>query len=177
MKDEQDDFGMGATSREMVSLVVTTNGNPELFEIDAELLDDDETPRVTPGRGLDSQRAEIRDPRAPQYARDRAPDKSGGDRFGAAGAALWRAVVVDYELDSTESEILALACRALDRAARARAAVERDGEFITGRYGDLKAHPGMLVVRDAESAALRALRSLHLSGIDLTLSQLRAPKR
>ena len=132
---------------------------------------------ATTGRGSDSERAAAPDPRAPLDARDGVPDKSGGDRFGVAGAALWRAVVKDYELDSTESEILSLACRALDGAALARAAVERDGEFVTGRYGDLKSHPGMLVVRDAESAALRALRSLHLSGIDLTLSQLRAPKR
>ena len=135
------------------------------------------TPPVTPGGRNIVEAHGIQHPRAPWNARNSVPDKSGGERFGEAGAALWRAVVVDYELDSTESEILSLACRALDRAARARAAVERDGEFITGRYGDLKAHPGMLVVRDAESAALRALRSLHLSGIDLTLSQLRAPKR
>ncbi len=135
------------------------------------------TPPVTPGtRNIVAARGNP-DPSAPRPARDGVPDKSGGDRFAEAGAALWRAVVKDYELDSTESEILALACRALDRAARAREAVDRDGEFVTGRYGDLKAHPAMLVVRDAESAALRALRSLHLSGIDLTLSQLRAPKR
>lgn len=138
---------------------------------------DEVTPPVTPGSRNIVEAHGIKHPRPRAATRNDAPDKSGGDRFGAAGAALWRAVVVDYELDSTESEILALACRALDRAARARAAVERDGEFVTGRYGDLKAHPGMLVVRDAESAALRALRSLHLSGIDLTLSQLRAPKR
>jgi hypothetical protein len=138
---------------------------------------DELTPPVTPPPPNNLSPHGIQHPRPRVDARDGVPDKSGGDRFGAAGAALWRAVVVDYELDSTESEILSLACRALDRAARARAAVERDGEFITGRYGDLKAHPGMLVVRDAESAALRALRSLHLSGIDLTLSQLRAPKR
>ena len=92
---------------------------------------------ATTGRGSDSQSAETLHPRAPLDARDLVPDKSGGDRFGVAGAALWRAVVKDYELDSTESEILSLACRALDRAARARAAVERDGEFVTGRYGDL----------------------------------------
>ncbi len=138
---------------------------------------DEVTPPVTPPPPNNLSPHGIQHPRPRQDARNAVLDKSGGDRFGVAGAALWRAVVVDYELDSTESEILALACRALDRAARARAAVERDGEFITGRYGDLKAHPGMLVVRDAESAALRALRSLHLSGIDLTLSQLRAPKR
>lgn len=151
MKDEQESFGMRPT--------------------------DEVTPPVTPGERNIVAAHGIEHPRIAGDARNTVPDKSGGDRFGAAGAALWRAVVVDYELDSTESEILALACRALDRAARARAAVERDGEFIAGRYGDLKAHPGMLVVRDAESAALRALRSLHLSGIDLTLSQLRAPKR
>lgn len=133
-------------------------------------------PALVPG-GSHSPVLVTKYPCAPRPARDGVPDKSGGDRFAEAGAALWRAVVKDYELDSTESEILALACRALDRAARAREAVDRDGEFVTGRYGDLKAHPGMLVVRDAESAALRALRSLHLSGIDLTLSQLRAPKR
>jgi hypothetical protein len=138
---------------------------------------DEVTPPVTPPPPNNLRPHGIQHPRPRQDARDGVPDKSGGERFGVAGAALWRAVVKDYELDSTESEILALACRALDRAARARAAVERDGEFITGRYGDLKAHPGMLVVRDAESAALRALRSLHLSGIDLTISQLRAPKR
>jgi hypothetical protein len=138
---------------------------------------DEVTPPVTPPPPNNLSPHGIQHPRAPLDARDLVPDKSGGDRFGVAGAALWRAVVKDYELDSTESEILSLACRALDRAARARAAVERDGEFVTGRYGDLKSHPGMLVVRDAESAALRALRSLHLSGIDLTLSQLRAPKR
>lgn len=75
--------------------------------------------------------------------------------------ALWRRVLADYELSLIESEILVVYLEARDRATRAREAIERDGEYVAGRFG-MKAHPALSVQRDAALLMLRSQRALRL---------------
>lgn len=67
-----------------------------------------------------------------------------------------------FELDEHDRIILAAACEAADRAAEAKAAVDRDGITIEGRYGP-RAHPAIAIERDARLAMLRAIRELGLN--------------
>ena len=79
---------------------------------------------------------------------------------------LWKRLVADYGLDGEPHamETLRLACEALDRCDEARRTVERDGAFLTDRFGQPKTHPAVGVERDARVAALRAFRELSLDG-------------
>lgn len=76
-----------------------------------------------------------------------------------AGRALWRAVLADYALSAAELRVLDHACQAADRAAEAKAEVDRDGVTVEGRYGP-RIHPAAAVERDARAAVLRALKDL-----------------
>lgn len=79
--------------------------------------------------------------------------------LGAAGQALWDAVTADYAFSGAELAVLEQACQAADRAAEAKAAVDRDGVTVDGRYGP-RIHPAAAVERDARTAMLRALKDL-----------------
>ena len=85
------------------------------------------------------------------------------EHLSAEATALWGEVLGDYELEAHHLRILQAACEALDRAAEARAAIERDGAYIEGRFG-MKAHPALAIERDSRTQLLRALREL---GLDL----------
>jgi phage terminase small subunit len=92
-----------------------------------------------------------------------------------AGRRLWRAVLDDFELDAAGMELLGLACRALDRAALAQAALEEDGLFQLDRYGSKRVHPGVAIVRDASTQAARLLRELGLDAGEL-VADVRPPR-
>lgn len=77
--------------------------------------------------------------------------------------AFWRSVLAGYELEPHHLAVLQAGCEAMDRMNEARAAIERDGAYITGRFG-MKAHPALAVERDSRTAMLRAIREL---GLDL----------
>jgi P27 family predicted phage terminase small subunit len=81
----------------------------------------------------------------------------------AAARKFWRSVLAAYELETHHLAILAAACEAMDRMAEARAAIEADGAYISGRFG-MKAHPALAIERDSRTAMLRAIREL---GLDL----------
>lgn len=83
--------------------------------------------------------------------------------LGAAGRALWRSIVAEYELEPHHLAVLEAACQARDRMDEAHAAIERDGAYLPGRFGT-KAHPALAVERDSRIAMLRCLREL---GLDL----------
>lgn len=89
---------------------------------------------------------------------------------------LYRQIVSDYRLEGEPHalEVLRLACEAFDRCEQAREAIERDGPFVSDRFGQLRSHPAVNVERDSRIAALRALRELSLGGE--SLDDLRPPR-
>ena len=88
--------------------------------------------------------------------------------------AFWRSLVAEVELEVHHLAILQAACEARDRMDEARAAIERDGAYVEGRFGP-KAHPGIAVERDSRLAMVRCLREL---GLDLEMpSSSRPPSR
>src|SRR5688500_3719936 len=63
--------------------------------------------------------------------------------LGAPGAALWRAVMSEYDLhDSGGLAMLEQACRALDRAEECADCIRQDGAVIRVR-GMVKDHPNL----------------------------------
>lgn len=91
----------------------------------------------------------------------------------AGGAALWRCVVREFALELHHLAILRAACQALDRIDEARAAIDRDGAYVIGRYGP-KSHPALAIERDSRLAMIRGLREL---GLDLAPTDSRPPSR
>jgi len=78
-------------------------------------------------------------------------------------AALWRDIGAEFMVDDAAGlRLLRTACEALDAMRRAEAQVERDGPTYRDRYGGIKAHPLLAVVRDNRAAMLLALRQLGL---------------
>jgi len=84
--------------------------------------------------------------------------------LGPQGKALWDALQRDYRLDDAGAvALLTVACEARDRVAEARQIVARDGSFVKDRFGQVRAHPGLSIERDARAAMVSALRALNLS--------------
>lgn len=157
---------MSRSDEQKIALVVGTGSEAKVYEIDADLLSDDddgdETPPALVPRGSDSDCSQMYDPRAPQDAREDAQILSS---TGAAGAALEAAILADFALEPHELAILRLAAHAADRAADARACVAAEGLTVAGRFG-VKAHPALAIARDAEAQMLRCLRALNLQAGD-----------
>lgn len=80
--------------------------------------------------------------------------------LGDPGAKYWRSVVEDFELDESALELLAHACRQLDRAEAARTALKRDGMTFVDRWGQPRCHPALAEERAAHLAFLRLRREL-----------------
>lgn len=79
------------------------------------------------------------------------------------GKALWRRLLAEYGIDDAGGlVVLAVCCEALDRMRGAQQAVLAEGQTVTDRFGQVKAHPLLSVERDARSAFLQALKSLNL---------------
>lgn len=68
--------------------------------------------------------------------------------LGTAGAAYWKAVSSAYAVEPHHVALLEQACRALDRAEDARAAILRDGSTYSVK-GEPRAHPMITVERDS----------------------------
>ncbi len=82
--------------------------------------------------------------------------------LGPAGKRFFRTVTRDFELEGHALRLLEEACRSLDRAEEARAAVEADGAYLKDRFGQVKAHPGIAVERDHRGLFARLVRELGL---------------
>lgn len=77
--------------------------------------------------------------------------------------ALWRSVLVEYELARHEMTVLAAALESRDRMDQARDQIKLEGLTVEGRFGP-KQHPAVAIERDSRLAMIRAWRALKLPG-------------
>ena len=82
--------------------------------------------------------------------------------FAERGAAFWREVTGSYELRSDETQLLAEACRCLDRLDALREAVAADGLVVRDTRGRVALHPAA-----TEERQVRLLLRLLLGQLDL----------
>jgi phage terminase small subunit len=86
----------------------------------------------------------------------------------AAGKALWKVVVHEYDLPPDALALLTLGCEAADRCADARKVLDRKGPnggtTYMDRFKQPKLRPEVLVERDARLTVARILKQL---GLDL----------
>lgn len=83
-------------------------------------------------------------------------------------AALWRSIVAQFSFDDPASlELLTAAMEAKQRARRCRQIVDKDGERVVDRFGQLRVHPLIAAERDARAAFVRTVEALHLQLGDL----------
>ncbi len=80
---------------------------------------------------------------------------------GRAGAALWRAVLAEYELEEHELLLLREAVRTVDVLDDLALLVARDGAVVGSSQGD-RAHPALVEARQQRIALARLLAALRL---------------
>ncbi len=89
----------------------------------------------------------------------RAPNPPRGT--GKAGAALWRAVLTEYELEQHELLLLREAARTVDVLDDLAARVAKDGAVVGSSQGD-RAHPALVEARQQRITLARLLAALRL---------------
>jgi len=83
--------------------------------------------------------------------------------LGDAGHELWRKLMEAYALgDEHGKAVLAIACRAADRAESCRLKVAKEGMTVKDRWRQIRPHPLLAVERAARQQMLQALRQLSL---------------
>src|SRR5690348_11282125 len=79
-----------------------------------------------------------------------------------AGREHWQSVLAMFTFSEHDLPMLQSACEQLDRAAEARAIIDRDGVTIKDRFGVTKEHPAVAIERNAHLAFVRIERELAL---------------
>jgi hypothetical protein len=93
--------------------------------------------------------------------------------LGPTGRALWDRIQGEFRIqDAGGCELLCLCGEALDRIARIRAEIDRDGEAIRDKGGRVKANP---LLRDELNNRIFISRNLERLGV--TLEPTKAPGR
>jgi phage terminase small subunit len=83
--------------------------------------------------------------------------------MGPIGRDLWSKLVRDYNIsDEHGLAVLAVACRAADRAESCRLAVLKTGLVVKDRFRQTRPHPLLAVERAARAQMLQALKQLSL---------------
>ena len=80
---------------------------------------------------------------------------------GKAGAALWRAVLAEYELEQHELLLLREAVRTVDVLDDLTERVAQDGAVLASSQGD-RAHPALVEARQQRITLARLLAALRL---------------
>jgi len=76
---------------------------------------------------------------------------------------MWREITAEFDFgDPASLALLRSALEAHMRARRCRVAIDRDGEAVKDRFGQLRAHPLLGAERDARAAFLSSMRALNL---------------
>lgn len=92
--------------------------------------------------------------------------------LGKAGVAYWKAVCTEFDLGDDDKTLLESACIMLDRAAAARAIIDKDGVIIEDRFEQKKPHPAIDIERQSQLAFVRIRREL---GLDIEPPDSRPP--
>jgi P27 family predicted phage terminase small subunit len=79
------------------------------------------------------------------------------------GRKLWKELTEEYSIgDSAGKTLLQTVCQAETDIQRMRGKIATEGDTVKDRFGQVKAHPLLAAVRDAESTKRQALRALNL---------------
>ncbi len=93
-----------------------------------------------------------------------------------AGAALWTAVLDEYDLEAHEILLLREAVRTVDALDSLEARVAADGPLLGSSQGD-RAHPALVEARQQRIALARLLAALRLPAGEEEDGQDRRPQR
>lgn len=75
----------------------------------------------------------------------------------------WCALVREFVIEDEAGRLLLLlAMESFDRMRQAQRQIEADGPTCRDRFGQVRAHPSLLVERDSRTALQRALKQLNL---------------
>jgi hypothetical protein len=80
----------------------------------------------------------------------------------ARGKILWRDLVLEFEFDAQELDLLLETCRVLDMIDALSGAIEADGMMIEGSQGQSVLHPAVAELRQQQAAFARLVTSLNL---------------
>jgi phage terminase small subunit len=76
-------------------------------------------------------------------------------------AAYFKKFIDDYEIDEAAIEVLIRVCESIDRADEAAAGLKAHGSLITkDRFGCDRAHPLVMIERQARAAVIDGIKSL-----------------
>jgi phage terminase small subunit len=75
---------------------------------------------------------------------------------------LWRDVLEGWSIDPAAMVLLDGACTALMRVRQAQAMLATAGIVSTDRFGQVKAHPAVIVEQNAKQTLLQSLKALNL---------------
>jgi len=76
---------------------------------------------------------------------------------------FWGALANEYQIDDAAGlKLLGRVCEALDRMRRAQRIIKKDGEVIPDKKGSVKAHPAVMIEKEAHRQVLESLRALNL---------------
>jgi hypothetical protein len=84
----------------------------------------------------------------------------------SAEARKWRRdLLASYEIergDAAARILIEMAMSSLDEARAAEQLIEKHGQLMPDRFGQLKTNPAVLVLRDSRLSLMRAIRLLNL---------------
>jgi len=83
-----------------------------------------------------------------------------------SGRKLWRSVQAEYALEEHERALLLEMCRTVDSLDHLAAVVAAEGELVTTRLGEQKAHPALVESRQLKVAFARLSAALRLPAGD-----------
>ena len=78
------------------------------------------------------------------------------------GRTFWQRIVGEFDLDSAALQLLAVACKQLDRIAESRALLAKETMVYVDRFGQPREHPAVSIERNASVVFARLVRELAL---------------
>jgi P27 family predicted phage terminase small subunit len=101
------------------------------------------------------------------------PTTRAPSNLGHSGREFWKKISAEFVLESHHSELLAQACKSLDRISTAREVLDKDGLTFIDKFGQIKPHPAVAIELANKTIFARLLREL---GLDVSKSDTRPPR-